>query len=52
MIDLKLTTDEANALAQLLDVAVKAGGIGAAQAALPLFNKLQAAAQAAKEDSP
>ena len=42
---LELTNDEANALAQLLDLAVKAGGLQAAQAAVPLFQKLQEAAK-------
>jgi hypothetical protein len=46
---LELTNDEANALAQLLDLAVKAGGLQAAQVAIPLFAKLQEAAKPAKE---
>lgn len=42
---LNLTNEEAQALAQLLDLAVKAGGLQAAQAAVPLFQKLQEAAK-------
>lgn len=42
---IELTNEEANALAQLLDLAVKAGGLGAAEAALPIFKKLQDAAK-------
>ena len=44
---LVLTADEANALSNLLDGAVKAHGIPAAVAAVPLFHKLRQAAQAA-----
>jgi hypothetical protein len=47
---LELTNDEANALAQLLDLAVKAGGLGAAEAALPIFNKLKKAAEPSQEN--
>ena len=46
---LELTNDEANALAQLLDLAVKAGGLGAAEAALPIFKKLKMAAEPSQE---
>lgn len=46
---LELTNEEANALAQLLDLAVKAGGLQAAQAAVPLFSKLQEAAKPQQE---
>lgn len=42
---LELTNEEAQALAQLLDLAVKAGGLNAATAAVPLFQKLQDAAK-------
>ena len=49
MIELSLTPDEANALARLIDAAVKAHGIEAAKAALPLFDKLEAAVKAAAE---
>lgn len=40
----ELTDDEAKILVSLLDLAVKAGGLAAAQAAVPLFQKLQAQA--------
>lgn len=43
--NLELTSEEAQTLANLLDLAVKAGGLQAAAAALPLFTKLQQAAQ-------
>lgn len=43
---IELTPDEANALAGLLDIAVKAGGIRSAAAALAIFQKLEAAAKA------
>ena len=43
---IELTNEEANALATLLDVAVKAGGIRSASAALVIFQKLEAAAKA------
>lgn len=43
-----LTNEEANALANLLDIAVKAGGIRTSAAALVIFQKLEAAA---KEES-
>lgn len=42
---IELTPDEANALAGLLDMAVKAGGIRSAAAALAIFQKLEAAAK-------
>ena len=45
---LELTTEEAQALVSLLDLAVKAGGLQAATAAVPLFAKLQ---EAAKQDA-
>lgn len=41
-----LTTDEAQALINLMDAAVRSQGLAAAQVALPLVQKLQ---QAAKE---
>lgn len=43
---LELTNEEVNALANLLDVAVKAGGIRNAAAALVIFQKLEVAAKA------
>ena len=36
-----LTKEEIQALVQLIDIAVKAGGLNVAQAALHLVNKLQ-----------
>lgn len=45
---IELTNEEANALANLLDIAVKAGGLRSANAALVIFQKLEAAA---KEES-
>lgn len=42
---IELTPDEANALAGLLDLAVKSGGIRSASAALTIFQKLEAAAK-------
>lgn len=43
MIEIKLTNDEAQALANLLDLAVRGGGMKAALDAVPLVNKIQAA---------
>lgn len=43
---LTLTEAEAQNLVTLLDTATKAGGLQAAMIALPLFHKLQEAAQA------
>jgi len=48
MITLTLTNEEANALGALLDAAVKATGIQGAKAAVILFEKLEAAAQASQ----
>lgn len=42
---IELTPDEANALAGLLDIAVKANGLRSAAAALAIFQKLEAAAK-------
>lgn len=47
-----LTNDEANTLAKLIDAAVRAGGIEAARAAVPLFTKLEEAARAASAPAP
>lgn len=44
-VNLKLTAQEAQDLANLLDVAVKAVGLQAAQPALSIFLKLKEAAQ-------
>lgn len=46
MIKIELTMDEANALANLIDLAVKAGGVRVSGAALVVMQKLEAAAQA------
>lgn len=46
---LPLTEQEADTLARLIDCAVKAEGIVAAVAAVPVFQKLQDAAKKAKE---
>lgn len=45
MIKLEMTLDEANALATLIDMAVKAGGIKVAGAAAALMQKLEDAAK-------
>ncbi len=43
---MNFTLEELNKLAQMLDLATKAGGLPVAREALPLFNKLQQMAQA------
>ena len=43
--EIHLTTEQANQLLQLIDVAVKAGGVANARAALPLVDLILAAAQ-------
>lgn len=48
MIKLELTLEEANALANLLDLAVKSGGIRVAGAAANFMQRLE---DAAKEDN-
>ena len=45
MIKIELTQEQANALLQLIDIAVKAGGVANARAALPLVDLIVAAAQ-------
>ena len=47
---LELTIDEANQLLSLMDLAVKAGGLQVSAVALPLAQKLQAAANAPPEE--
>lgn len=42
---IELTNEEANALANLLDIAVKAGGIRSAAPALLIMQKLEEAAK-------
>jgi hypothetical protein len=44
-ITIKLTQEQANSLLQLIDVAVKAGGVANARAALPLVDLILNAAQ-------
>lgn len=43
MINISLNNEELQALGVLLDAAVKAGGMAAAKAAVPLFEKLEKA---------
>lgn len=45
MIKIELTAEQANALLQLIDIAVKAGGVANARAALPLVDLIVSAAQ-------
>jgi hypothetical protein len=45
MVTLVLTQEESQNLAQLLDLAVKAGGLQVAPAALPIFTKLKVAVE-------
>ena len=45
----EFTQEEANQLVQLLDVAVKAGGLGNAKVALPIFEKIIQSANKPKE---
>jgi hypothetical protein len=49
MIKIELTQEQANALLQLIDVAVKAGGVANARAALPLVDLILNAAQSKSE---
>lgn len=46
MIKLELTPEEANGVLQLIDIAIKAGGIANAKVGLPIFEKILAAANA------
>jgi hypothetical protein len=49
---IEFTSDEINALAKLIDAAIRAQGIEAAKAGVPLFAKLeQAVADAQKKDA-
>lgn len=43
MVNISLNNEELQALGALLDMAVKAGGMAAAKAAVPLFDKLEKA---------
>ena len=45
MVKIELTTEQANNLLQLIDIAVKAGGIANAKVGLPLADIIIAAAQ-------
>jgi len=49
MIKIELTQELANALLQLIDIAVKAGGVANARAALPLVDLIVSAAQPKSE---
>jgi len=49
MINIELTQEQANSLLQLIDIAVKAGGVANARAALPLVDLIVAAAQPKSE---
>lgn len=51
-ITIKFTEPELQALGVLLDVAVKASGIQGAKMAVPLYDKLEAAAAAANKLEP
>jgi len=46
MIKLELTPEEANGVLQLIDIAIKAGGIANAKVGLPIFEKIMAVANA------
>lgn len=46
MIKLELTPEEAHVVLQLIDIAIKAGGIANAKVGLPIFEKIMAAANA------
>lgn len=48
---IEFTKEETNALAELLDIAVKAGGLRVASAAIVIMQKLQEAAKKAEEDT-
>ena len=49
MIKIELTQEQANSLLQLIDIAVKAGGVANARAALPLVDIIVSAAQPRSE---
>lgn len=49
MIKIELSQEQANNLLQLLDIAVKAGGLQNAKVALPLVDIIVAASQAKAE---
>jgi len=45
MINIQFNAEELQTLGLLIDTAVKAGGINAAKAAVPVYEKLEAAVQ-------
>ena len=49
MIKIELSTEQVNSLLQLIDIAVKAGGVANARAALPLVDLIVNAAQPKSE---
>jgi len=49
MINIELTQEEIQQLLQLIDISVKAGGIQNAKVALPIVDKIVAAANTPKE---
>jgi len=49
MVDVQFSKEEVNALVQLLDIAVKSGGLNVAEAALVIIRKVSTAAQEVKE---
>jgi len=52
MITLELTEEKAQTLAELLDLATKAGGLQVAKVALPLMDDLMTAVKQSKETEP
>jgi len=49
MIKIELSTEQVNSLLQLIDIAVKAGGVANARAALPLVDLIVSSAQPKSE---
>jgi hypothetical protein len=49
MIKFELTPEEANGVLQLIDIAIKAGGIANDKVGLPIFDKIMEAAQAIQQ---
>ena len=49
MIKIELTQEQTNSLLQLIDIAIKAGGVANARAALPLVDLIVSAAQPKSE---
>ena len=49
MIKIEFTQEQTNSLLQLIDIAVKAGGVANARAALPLVDLIVSAAQPKSE---